>query len=377
MSTFFSAFNTTLLLFTFLLIGYVLKKRELLPASADMVLSRLENMIFVPAVVISTSITRFTAENIQAKGSYILVSVLVAAILLPVSYLVGRMLGRKKARDFNYVNHSSNAGNTASEVNTTNTDNAGNVGNAASAVNTASTDNAGNVGNAASTDNVGNVGNVANTDNTEERIFRYSAMIPNFSFFGIPLVRGTLGEEALFDYLIFCLPMYLICYSIGVVWLIPSKEGSRVTIRSFFNPICISLLIGIILGLCKVRLPGFLDTALSQASGCMGPVAMILTGFVVAGYGIRNLLGDRRVYIMTALRLLVIPFVITTLLRTFLKDSPVLLYVLCFLAMPLGLNTIVIPAAYGGDTRIGASCALISSVLAVITIPFLFLVFGF
>ena len=45
--------------------------------------------------------------------------------------------------------------------------------------------------------------------------------------------------------------------------------------------------------------------------------------------------------------------------------------------MPLGLNTIVIPAAYGGDTRIGASCALISSVLAVVTIPVLFLVFGF
>ena len=347
MSTFFSAFNTTLLLFTFLLIGYVLKKRELLPASADMVLSRLENMIFVPAVVISTFITRFTAENIQAKGSYILVSALVAAILLPVSYLVGRLLGRKKAGDFNYVNQYSSAGNNGS---TDNTSSAGNIG---------------------------SMENAGNADNTEERIFRYSAMIPNFSFFGIPLVRGTLGEEALFDYLIFCLPMYLICYSIGVVWLIPSKEGSRVTLRSFCNPICISLLIGIILGLCKVRLPGFLDTALSQASGCMGPVAMILTGFVVAGYGIRNLLGDRRVYIMTALRLLVIPFVITMLLRTFLKDSPVLLYVLCFLAMPLGLNTIVIPAAYGGDTRIGASCALISSVLAVITIPVLFLVFGF
>jgi hypothetical protein len=109
----------------------------------------------------------------------------------------------------------------------------------------------------------------------------------------------------------------------------------------------------------------------------MGPVAMILTGFVVAGYGIRSLLGDGRIYIMTGLRLLAIPFVLTMIFRLFLKDSPVLLYVLCFFAMPLGLNTIVIPAAYGGDTRIGASCALISSALAVITVPVLFLIFGF
>ena len=308
MATFQSALSTTLLLFTFLLIGYVLRKRELLPRAADTVLSRLENMIFVPAVVISTFMTRFTADNIGRRGSYILVSCIVALVTLPLALAVGRLLGK---------------------------------------------------------------------DEAEERIFRYSAMIPNFSFFGIPLVSGTLGEEALFDYLIFCIPMYVICYSIGVVWLIPSENGAKVSLKSFVNPICVSLLIGMAFGLAGVRLPGFLDTSLSQASGCMGPVAMILTGFVVAGYGIRNLLGDRRIYVMAALRLLIIPFVVTMAFRLVLKDSPVLLYVLCFLAMPLGLNTIVIPAAYGGDTRIGASCALISSVLAVVTIPVLFLVFGF
>lgn len=307
MATFQSALGTTLLLFTFLLIGYVLRKKELLPRAADTVLSRLENMIFVPAVVISTFMTRFTADNIGRRGSYILVSCIVALVTLPLALAVGRLLGK---------------------------------------------------------------------DEAEERIFRYSAMIPNFSFFGIPLVSGTLGEEALFDYLIFCIPMYVICYSIGVVWLIPSENGAKVSFKSFVNPICVSLLIGMAFGLAGVRLPGFLDTALSQASGCMGPVAMILTGFVVAGYGIRNLLGDRRIYVMAALRLLIIPFVVTMAFRLVLKDSPVLLYVLCFLAMPLGLNTIVIPAAYGGDTRIGASCALISSVLAVVTIPVLFLVFG-
>ena len=69
--------------------------------------------------------------------------------------------------------------------------------------------------------------------------------------------------------------------------------------------------------------------------------------------------------------------VLTAVLRIFVKDPELLLYVLCFLAMPLGLNTIVIPAAYGGDTSTGASCALISSTLAVITIPVLFLLFGF
>ena len=42
---------------------------------------------------------------------------------------------------------------------------------------------------------------------------------------------------------------------------------------------------------------------------------------------------------------------------------------------PLGLNTIVYPAAYGGDTKTGASMTMISHVLSVITIPLMYLVF--
>ena len=42
-------------------------------------------------------------------------------------------------------------------------------------------------------------------------------------------------------------------------------------------------------------------------------------------------------------------------------------------ATPLGLNTIVYPAAYGGDTKPGASMAMVSHILSVITIPVMYL----
>jgi predicted permease len=43
------------------------------------------------------------------------------------------------------------------------------------------------------------------------------------------------------------------------------------------------------------------------------------------------------------------------------------------LAMPLGLNTIVVPGAYGKDTTDAASMALISHILSIITIPIIFM----
>ena len=55
-------------------------------------------------------------------------------------------------------------------------------------------------------------------------------------------------------------------------------------------------------------------------------------------------------------------------------NMPETIYIcaLCSLAMPLGLNTIVIPSAYGKDTSVAAAMAVISHLFAVITIPVIF-----
>ena len=45
----------------------------------------------------------------------------------------------------------------------------------------------------------------------------------------------------------------------------------------------------------------------------------------------------------------------------------------CAIAMPLGLNTIVIPSAYGKDSTVAAGMAIISHLLSCITIPLVFM----
>ena len=48
---------------------------------------------------------------------------------------------------------------------------------------------------------------------------------------------------------------------------------------------------------------------------------------------------------------------------------------ICSLAMSLGLNTIIIPNTLGKDTRVASSMALVSHILACITIPVILAVF--
>jgi hypothetical protein len=114
-------------------------------------------------------------------------------------------------------------------------------------------------------------------------------------------------------------------------------------------------------------------TFISTGSACMAPLAMILTGFVIGGYPLGKLLSQKKVYLVSLYRLVLMPLLFGGLCLLLSVPADIRQVLVCAYAMPLGLNTIVIPAAYDGDTRLGASMALISNVLALATIPLIFL----
>ncbi|MBO5955686.1 MAG: hypothetical protein J6Q10_02670, partial [Clostridia bacterium] len=80
-------------------------------------------------------------------------------------------------------------------------------------------------------------------------------------------------------------------------------------------------------------------------------------------------------YIATILRLIILPAIIMLALKGIGANDEMMILALIAFATPLGLNTIVYPAAYGGETETGASMTMISHTLSVITIPLMYLLF--
>ncbi len=207
------------------------------------------------------------------------------------------------------------------------------------------------------------------------KIYTYSFAVANFSFMGNAVVLGVFGEKILFDYMIFTLPLNLYVYSIGTASLITGENGGKISLKAFVNPIFIFLILGAVCGLCAIPLPKFITSAISSAGACMSPIAMLLTGFVIGGYSLKKLASDKKVYLASVIRLIILPTVFMLVLSTLKTDSAIIRAALCATAMPLGLNTVVFPAAYGGDTTPGASMALISHLISIVTIPVMFAIF--
>ena len=210
-------------------------------------------------------------------------------------------------------------------------------------------------------------------DSYIRKIYTYSFTNANFGYMGYVLVEALFGADALFKMIIFTIPFNTYAFTIGINSFNP--KVSKITIKSMITPVTISLIIGALLGISGIVLPDTVSGAIGGIAGTMGPLAMIMTGFIIAKYNFLEIIKNGRIYLASLIRLIIIPALTVLVMQALKIDNMTIMIALCTTAMPFGLNGIVFPAAYGEDTKTGASMALISDVLAVITIPLLFSLF--
>ena len=211
-------------------------------------------------------------------------------------------------------------------------------------------------------------------DGYQRKIYRYGLCFSNFGFVGNAVV-SAIYPQYFAEYLIFTLALWATTDVWGMPSLVPDGEG-KITLagrlKKLCNPMFIGMIIGMAVGLSGVKVPSFLGDALGSLSACMSPVAMLLSGMIIASVDFKKVLRVGAVYWITLLRLLIYPLAFYGAARLF-RFSPLFTLIgTAAMAMPFGLNAIVIPTAYGKDVQVGSGMVLVSHLLSVISIPFVF-----
>ena len=198
-----------------------------------------------------------------------------------------------------------------------------------------------------------------------QHVLEYSLTVANFGYMGYALIQGAYGDLMLLNAQVFALPMSIYTSTEGYRLL---TNSGKVSLKKLISPMIVAIFIGCILGLTGIRMPRILADVVSKGSSCMGPISMLLAGITVSDYPLSHILKDKQAYVVSLLRLLVIPLTLALILSRVCPREIVLVAVLLY-AMPCGLNTIVYPRMIGEDCRPGASMALISTVASLATIP--------
>ena len=209
-------------------------------------------------------------------------------------------------------------------------------------------------------------------------IYTYGLAFANFGFMGNAVV-AALFPDIFMEYMVFSLPLWIFIYVWGAPYLLMPPKGGRSSFLSglsnLLNPMFIGMILGAVLGLTGLPIPSFLSSAFTTLGNCMSPMAMLLTGITIASIDLRAAVKNRMVYILSIIRLVIIPLIAIGLLSLIPISYGLALCTVCTLAMPLGLNSVVIPSAYGLDTSAAAGMALVSHVLSCISIPVIFMLF--
>lgn len=306
MQLFLSTLNQMGFLFLLMVIGYIVARVKAVPDAATVTLSKLENNIFIPALVMGTFMTNLTVERVSVAWQYLVGGAVTLLLTVPPAILIARACTK---------------------------------------------------------------------DPFTRNIYTYGLSFSNFGFMGNAVVKA-LFPNIFMEYLIFVLPFWALIYTWGTPCLLIPVEGERKTLkdklRAFVNPMFIGMLIGMVLGLSGLKLPAFLINATTTLGDCMSPIAMLLTGMTIAKIDLKKAFTTISIYVISFVRLIAYPLVFLILLKFIPLPESLEVCIICALAMPLGLSTIVVPAAYGKDSTVASSMALISHLLSCITIPLIF-----
>ncbi len=315
-------FNLTLrqmlMMFSLILVGFLLRKTSKLPENSGTVMAKLETFIFVPALSLFNQMTKCTVETFTKNANLILYGLAIVLFSILLSYPLSRCFVRKNSE--------------------------------------------------------------SNESAYQRNVYKYAMTFGNYGFMGNFIILGVWGAEFFYKYTLFVFLVGVLCSSWGLYILIPKEKNASILDnlkKGFLTPPMLALIIGMafgLLGLAKY-VPEFLISAFDSAGKCQGPVAMVLAGFVIGGYNFKELISNKKVYVASLLRLIVLPAVILLILKGIGTSEEIMTLALVAFGTPLGLNTIVYPAAYGGETKTGAAMTMISHTMSVITIPLMYLIF--
>jgi predicted permease len=206
------------------------------------------------------------------------------------------------------------------------------------------------------------------------RMLSIAAVMGNVGFFGMPVVRALFPDapEAAVYSSMFNAALNILAWTVGVFTL--TGEKKHISLRAaLLNPSMIACFIGAVLCLLNARswLPDLLRTGLSSLASMSTPLCMIILGVRLATMDFRSLFTTPLVWLISACKLLVFPVFCYLLVLPFPLDPVFKGSILILAATPCASILLNLAEIHHHGQELAANCALLTTLLSVITIPLL------
>lgn len=222
------------------------------------------------------------------------------------------------------------------------------------------------------------------SEKNEYDIERFSCIYSNCGFMGIPLVNALLGAEGVFYLTAFLTIFNLLIWTHGIIQ-ISGVRSFKSIVSALKSPSVIAIFIGLISFLLRAVIPvdisdAFTESVFMKAVGYIAdmntPLAMLVAGATIAQVDILKAIKKSRVYIVSFLRLLVIPILILIIFSFIEVNENARLTVIIAMAAPTATMSTLFCLKYDKNYVYSSEIFAVTTILSIVTMPLVMMLNG-
>lgn len=203
----------------------------------------------------------------------------------------------------------------------------------------------------------------------DRAITRFACIFSNAAYMGFPLIRALFGIEGLLYASAFVTMFNLLLWTVGYAIVSGQVKPKEVLRNVFATPALISVVIGLVIYLCRIPVPELIKQPINLVGSMNTPLSMIITGMIIAGSKIKSLFANRKLIFVIAVRMLVIPVICFGLFALFGIGGMVAQVVLLLEACPTAAMTSVMAVQFNHDENLAAGAVVVTTFLSILALP--------
>lgn len=204
-------------------------------------------------------------------------------------------------------------------------------------------------------------------------IERAASIYSNCGNLIIPLVGFILGDEWVVYSLAYMSVQTILIWTHGKSLI---SENHHIDVRAvLFNINLLAVAAGIVLMVLGIKLVEPFGTFTYDVGQMIGPAAMLVTGMIIGGMDLRQIVANKRVWLVAFIRLVLIPAIVTLVLKFSGVDTlvtngqSILLITLLATITPSASTAVQMAQIYEKDAPYASAINVITTVGCILTMP--------
>lgn len=209
----------------------------------------------------------------------------------------------------------------------------------------------------------------------EQGMIGFALMFANVGFIGYPIVASIFGPKAIFYAALLNMPNTFFVFTAGVMLIKGERNLRQLNFKVLFGSGMVAAFIAALLVALNIKTPDMIARPITMVGNITVPAALMIIGSAMARLPLKEIVGSPKVYLVSVLRLVVVPLTIYILFMVCGVSDIVNDINTIVIAMPVASFGTMFCMKYGRNPSFITEVTFITTVGSIITIPLITLLF--